>query len=111
LIGYSASKAALETVARVVDMETEGRGIRTTVVRVGPTITDFASDWEPGTFEHLLGIWPRFGIQRHFNTVEPVDIARAVVHALTAPSHARVDTIEVQPVAPVVAPAEAPDLP
>ena len=53
MIGYSASKAAIETVARVVDMETEGRGIRTTVVRVGPTLTDFAGDWTPGTFEHL----------------------------------------------------------
>jgi len=107
MIGYSASKAALETVARIVDMETEGRGVRTTVVRVGPTLTDFADDWTPGTFEHLLDIWPRFGIQRHFNTVEPADIASVVVHALTAPAHARHDTIEVQPVAPL----RAPDLP
>jgi NADP-dependent 3-hydroxy acid dehydrogenase YdfG len=101
LIGYSASKAALETVARVVDMETEGRGIRTTVVRVGPTLTDFAGEWTPGTFEHLVAIWPRFGIQRHYNTVEPSDIASVVVHALTAPAHARHDTIEIQPVAPL----------
>lgn len=101
LIGYSATKAALETVARVVDMETEGRGIRTTVIRVGPTLTDFAAEWEPGSFEHLVALWPRFGIQRHFNTMEPQDVANVVVHALTAPAHARMDTIEVQPVAPV----------
>ena len=100
LVGYSASKAALETVARVIDMETEGRGVRTTVVRVGPTLTDFASDWAPGSFEHLLDLWPRFGIQRHFNTMNPEDIAAAVVHALGAPPHSRVDTIEMQPVAP-----------
>ena len=95
------------TVARVVDMETEGRGVRTTVVRLGPTLTDFAGDWVPGTFEHLVEIWPRFGIQRHFNTVEPADIADVVVHALTAPAHVRHDTIEVQPVAP----PRAPDVP
>jgi NADP-dependent 3-hydroxy acid dehydrogenase YdfG len=100
MIGYSAAKAALETVARVVEMETEGRGIRTTVVRVGPTLTDFAGEWAEGSFEHLVDLWPRFGIQRHFNTMEPSDIARVVVHALTAPPHTRVDTIEVQPVAP-----------
>lgn len=100
MIGYSATKAALETVARVVDMETEGSGIRTTVVRVGPTLTDFAGEWEPGSFEHLVELWPRFGIQRHFNTMEPADIATVVVHALTAPPHARLDTVEVQPVAP-----------
>ncbi len=103
LIGYSASKAALETVARVVDMETEGRGIRTTVIRVGPTLTDFAGEWTPGTYEHLVGMWPRFGIQRHFNTMAPEDIAGVVIHALTAPPHARMDTIEIQPVAPVAA--------
>lgn len=100
LVGYSASKAALETVARVIDMETEGRGVRTTVVRVGPTLTDFAGDWTPGSFEHLVDLWPRFGIQRHFNTMNPEDIAAAVVHALCAPPHSRVDTIEMQPVAP-----------
>ncbi|MBK5288589.1 MAG: SDR family NAD(P)-dependent oxidoreductase [Acidimicrobiia bacterium] len=103
MIGYSATKAALETVARVIDMETEGRGIRTTVVRVGPTLlTDFADGWKPGSFEHLLDLWPRFGIQRHFNTMQPADIANVVIHALTAPAHARVDTIEIQPVAPPV---------
>jgi NADP-dependent 3-hydroxy acid dehydrogenase YdfG len=100
MIGYSSTKAALETVARIVDMETEGQGIRTTVVRVGPTLTDFAGEWTPGSFEHLVELWPRFGIQRHFNTMEPADVANVVVHALTAPAHSRVDTIEVQPVAP-----------
>jgi len=58
--------------------------------------------------EHLLGIWPRFGIQRHFNTVEPADVASVVVHALVAPAHARHDTIEVQPVAPVTERAAEP---
>ncbi len=104
LIGYSASKAALETVARVIDMETEGRGVRTTVVRVGPTLTDFADGWAPGSYEHLVDLWPRFGIQRHFNTMVPEDVAAAVVHALTAPLHSRVDTIEIQPVAPAPPP-------
>ena len=31
----------------------------------------------------------------------PADIADVVVHALVAPAHARLDTVEVQPVAPV----------
>ena len=54
-----------------------------------------------------MELWPRFGIQRHYNTVEAADIATVVIHALTAPAHARLDTIEVQPVAPL----ETPDLP
>jgi NADP-dependent 3-hydroxy acid dehydrogenase YdfG len=109
MIGYSASKAGVETVARVLDMETEGRGIRTAVIRVGPTLTDFAGEWTPGSYEHLVGIWPRFGLQRHFNTVEPTDVANVVVHALTAPAHTRIDTIEIQPVAPRVRPVESRD--
>lgn len=101
MIGYSATKAAIETVAKVVDMETEGHGIRTTVVRLGPTLTDFAEDWTPGTYEHLVERWPHFGLQRHFNTMEPADVARVVVHALTAPSDTRIPTVEVQPLAPL----------
>ncbi len=100
MIGYSASKAALETVAQVVAMEVEGRGIRTTVVRVGPTLTDFAAAWEPGAYEHLVRDWPRFGIQRHYETMKPEDVAAAIVHALTRPAHMRIEVIEVQPVAP-----------
>lgn len=100
MVGYSASKVALETVARVVGMEVEGRGVRTTVVRVGPTISDFAAGWEPGAFEHLVADWPRFGLQRHFATMDPGDVAAAVVHALTRPAHMQVEVIEVQPVAP-----------
>lgn len=104
MVGYSASKAALETVARVVGMEVEGRGVRTTVVRVGPTISDFAAGWEPGAFEHLVRDWPRFGIQRHFQTMQPEDVAAAVVHALTRPPHMQIEIIEVQPIAPVDGP-------
>lgn len=104
MIGYSSSKAALETVARVVAMEVEGRGIRTTVVRVGPTLTDFATAWEPGAYEHFVRDWPRFGLQRHHETMQPEDVAAAIVHALTRPAHMQIEVIEVQPVAPNIDP-------
>jgi NADP-dependent 3-hydroxy acid dehydrogenase YdfG len=100
LLGYSASKAGLETVARVLALELEGTGVRSTTVRVGPTLTDFASAWTDEQIESLMAYWPRYGIQRHFNTLDPTDIARAVVYAVTSPPGVHVDTVEVQPEAP-----------
>jgi NAD(P)-dependent dehydrogenase (short-subunit alcohol dehydrogenase family) len=100
MVGYSATKAAVETVARALGLELEGTGIRTTTVRVGPTLTDFANTWDPGRIDVLMQGWPRFGIQRHFQTMQPSDVARAVVLAVTTPRGVHLDTIEIQPEAP-----------
>ena len=45
--------------------------------------------------------WQRFGIQRHFNTMQPEDVARAVVTVVTAPEHMWVPIVEVQPNPPL----------
>lgn len=100
LLGYSATKAGLEVVARTLTMELEGSGVRSTTVRVGPTLTDFASGWDAERLAELMGYWPRFGIQRHFATLRPEDVAGTIVFALTAPPGVHVDTLEVQPEAP-----------
>jgi hypothetical protein len=51
--------------------------------------------------EDLMGYWPHFGLQRHAGLLDPQAVARAVVTAVTAPRGVHVDTIEVQPEAPV----------
>jgi NAD(P)-dependent dehydrogenase (short-subunit alcohol dehydrogenase family) len=100
LLTYGASKAGLEAVARALALEVEGRGIRTTIVRVGPTLTGFGDGWDPEQFATLIPRWQRFGLQRHFRTLEPSDVAGAVVAAVTMPPHAHVPEIEVQPLCP-----------
>lgn len=100
LATYGASKAGLEVFAATLAMECEGTGIRPAVVRVGPTLTGFADEWDPESFATLMPYWQRFGIQRHFNTMEPDDVARAVVALVTAPAHMRIPLVEVQPLAP-----------
>jgi NAD(P)-dependent dehydrogenase (short-subunit alcohol dehydrogenase family) len=100
LLGYGATKAGLEGAARGLVLELEGSGVRATTVRVGPTLTDFGTDWSPAQIDALMSSWPRFGIQRHMNTLHPEDVARAVVHAVTSPPGVRLDLIEVQPEAP-----------
>jgi len=100
LLGYSATKAGLEVAQRVLAMELEGTGVRATTVRVGPTLTDFASAWTNDQVTDLMEYWPHYGIQRHFNTLNPADIARAVVYAVTSPPGVHIDVVEVQPEAP-----------
>jgi NAD(P)-dependent dehydrogenase (short-subunit alcohol dehydrogenase family) len=101
LATYLSTKAGLEAFAATLALECEGTGIRSSVVRVGPTLTGFAEDWDLAIFEELMPRWQRFGIQRHFHTMEPDDVARAVVQVVTSPPHMWVPVIEVQPNPPL----------
>ena len=98
---YTATKAGLEAFAHSVAMECEGTGIRSTVVRVGPTMSEFGFGWDMSHIEELLAYWNRYGLQRHGGVLEPEAIARAVVSVVTAPPGVLIDTIEVQPEAPI----------
>ena len=98
---YTATKAGLEAFAQALAMELEGSGVRSTAVRVGPTLTDFGFGWPMDDIEDLLGYWPRFGLQRHNGLLDASAVAHAVVTAVTAPAGVHFDTIEVQPEAPV----------
>jgi NADP-dependent 3-hydroxy acid dehydrogenase YdfG len=97
---YSATKAGVELLARSLSMELEGTGIRSTIVRVGPTLSEFGVGWDPVLLEELMEFWPRFGLQRHPGVLDADAVARAVVFAVTAPGGTHLDTIEVQPEAP-----------
>ena len=94
---YGASKAGLEAYATTLAMECEDFPIRSSIVRVGPTLTGFADGWDTEMFTEIIPHWQRFGIQRHFNTMQPEDIARAVVNTVTAPPHMWIPIVEVQP--------------
>jgi NADP-dependent 3-hydroxy acid dehydrogenase YdfG len=100
MAAYSATKAGVELLARSLAMELEGTGIRSTIVRVGPTVTEFGASWPVDELQELMEYWPRYGLQRHTGYLQPDDVARAVVTAVTAPPGVHVDTIEVQPEAP-----------
>jgi len=101
LATYLSTKAGVEAFAQTLALECEGVGIRSSIVRVGPTLTGFADDWDLAIFDELMPRWQRFGIQRHFNTMQPEDVARAVVTVVTAPAHMWVPIVEVQPNPPV----------
>ena len=97
LAAYLATKSALEAFAETLALECEGTGIRSSVVRIGPTLTGFADEWDLTIFDDLMPRWQRFGIQRHFETLQPDDVGRAVLSVVTAPPHMWVPVVEVQP--------------
>jgi NADP-dependent 3-hydroxy acid dehydrogenase YdfG len=98
---YTATKAGLEALAHSVALECEGTGIRSTIVRVGPTLSEFGVAWPMDELEDLMVYWPRFGLQRHGGFLEPEAIGRAVAMVLAAPPGVHFDTVEVQPEAPM----------
>jgi NAD(P)-dependent dehydrogenase (short-subunit alcohol dehydrogenase family) len=101
LTTYLASKAGLEAFAAALALECEGSGIRSSVVRVGPTTSGFADEWDPEKAAALIPYWEPFGVQRHWNMLAPEDVARAVVAVVTAPMPTWLPLVEVQPRPPV----------
>jgi NADP-dependent 3-hydroxy acid dehydrogenase YdfG len=98
--GYTASKAGMEGVAKVLAMELEGTGIRATIVRPGPTITDFAAEWPEGVLKGITELWAGWGLWRHDTFLPPEAIAAAVVTAVTAAAGVHLDEIQINPVPP-----------
>lgn len=99
-VAYTASKSGLEGLARSLRMELEGTGIRSTIVRPGPTGTEFGRDWRPGVLEKLLESWRYWGVQRHLRWMPPERVASAVTAAVSAPPGTHLDEIQIMPEGP-----------
>jgi NAD(P)-dependent dehydrogenase (short-subunit alcohol dehydrogenase family) len=97
---YGATKAGVEQLATILALELEGTGIRTSVVRVGPTLTNFGDGWNPEVFDTLIPQWQRFGLQRHWHTNDAATVARAVVSVVTLEPGSTISVLEVQPTPP-----------
>ncbi len=98
--GYSAAKAGVESLARVLAMELEGTGVRATIVRPGPTASEFGRGWKPETIRRVLAAWKHWGLQRHLRWLPPESVASAVVAAVTAPPGTHLDLLQVMPEGP-----------
>ena len=95
---YNAAKAGLEAFARVLEMETEGTGVRSILVRVGPTWSEFNSQMPKDRLPEILASWKHWGILRSIHAMPSESVARAIVRAVAAPVEESYTTvIEVQP--------------
>ncbi len=98
---YVSSKWGLEGLARALQMELEGTGVRASIVRPGPTLTGMGMDWDPEVLTPVLDEWRRWGLVRHDGYLSPEAVANAVVTVATQPSGTHLTLVEVEPEAPV----------
>jgi NADP-dependent 3-hydroxy acid dehydrogenase YdfG len=98
--GYTASKAGIEGVAKVLKMELEGTGIRSSIVRPGPTMSEFANEWPAGALDRVVESWGDWGLWRHDTFLPAQAIATAVVSVVTAPAGVHLDEVQVNPAPP-----------
>jgi NADP-dependent 3-hydroxy acid dehydrogenase YdfG len=100
MAAYQAAKWGLEGLARVTSMELEGTGVRTSIVRPGPTATEMGTKWDADTLASMLGEWTKWGLARHDAFLRPEHVASAIAHVVSMPRGASVSLIELQPEAP-----------
>jgi len=95
---YSAAKAGLEAFARVLEMETEGTGVRSIVVRVGPTGSEFGSRMPAEHLPEILASWKYWGVLRHLHWMPAESVARTIVQTVEIPMEDAYPTVvEVMP--------------
>ncbi|WP_067819576.1 SDR family oxidoreductase [Actinomadura kijaniata] len=98
---YVAAKNGVEGMARALQMELEGTGVRASIVRPGPTATGMGMNWDPRVTGEVLDEWVRWGLARHPYFLRPSDVAAAVATVVSAPRGAHLTLVEVQPEAPL----------
>lgn len=101
MAAYVASKTGLEGLARAMQMELEGTGVRVGMVRPGPSHTEQGSHWPAEAVNDIVADWARWGLFRHDGALRPEHVASAVLAMVAAPKGAHLTLIEVQPEAPV----------
>jgi NAD(P)-dependent dehydrogenase (short-subunit alcohol dehydrogenase family) len=95
---YSAAKAGLEALARVLAMELDGTGVRSVVVRLGPTGSEFGQRMDHALLKETLEAWKYWGLQRHLHWMPAESAAKAIVRVLETPvEESYTDLVEVMP--------------
>ncbi|HEY3141003.1 MAG TPA: SDR family oxidoreductase [Acidimicrobiales bacterium] len=101
MASYVTSKWGLEGLARALQLELEGTGVRASIVRPGPTVTGMGATWTPEVVTPVLREWKRHGLMRHDGYLAPEGVAGAVVAVVSAPRGTHFTLVEVEPEAPV----------
>jgi NADP-dependent 3-hydroxy acid dehydrogenase YdfG len=98
---YTASKWAMEGLARVVQMELEGTGVRASIVRPGPTVSEISSGWDRDETMRVVDAGQHFGQLRHWGVLHPHTLAATVAHVVSAPRGTHLALTKVNPEAPI----------
>jgi NADP-dependent 3-hydroxy acid dehydrogenase YdfG len=98
---YTASKWGLEGMAHALQMELEGTGVRASIVRPGPTLSEMGMDWDGEGVVRVLEAWGRFGLARHDHFMPASAVADAITAIVSAPRGVHLNVVEVTPEAPI----------
>jgi NADP-dependent 3-hydroxy acid dehydrogenase YdfG len=101
--GYVAAKHGVDGMARAMQMELEGTGVRVCVLRPGPTRTEMGSNWDAAAVQAVLDDWVSWGLARHPHFLRPSDVAAAVIAIVSMPRGSHLTVVEIQPEAPLSA--------
>lgn len=95
---YTAAKSGLEGLARALAMELDGTGVRSIVIRVGPTGSEFGTGMDHAVLKEALAAWKYWGVQRHLHWMPAESVAKAIARTLVAPvEESYVNLVEVMP--------------
>lgn len=97
MLTYGATKAAVEHLAAGLDVELGGTGIRVSVIRLGPTVSEFNTNWPDEDMIAFMHAWERLGLKEDFNYIPAERVAAAVITAVTAPTGTKVSLLSVRP--------------
>lgn len=97
MLTYGATKAAVEYLAAGLDVELGGSGIRVSTIRLGPTVSEFNTNWPDEDMIAFMEAYERLGIKEDFNYLPTEHVADAVVAAVTAPKGTKVSLLSVRP--------------
>ncbi|MBX3283846.1 MAG: SDR family oxidoreductase [Actinobacteria bacterium] len=101
MAAYVTAKAGMEGLARAMQMELEGTGVRVGMVRPGPASTEQGTTWSEDAVNAVVADWAAWGHMRHDGALRPRNVADAIVAMVSAPKGTHLTLIEVQPEAPV----------
>jgi NAD(P)-dependent dehydrogenase (short-subunit alcohol dehydrogenase family) len=98
---YGAAKAGLVAMAKTLQMELEGTGVRASVVHPGPTRTAMGWSMPPESIGPMLEDWAKWGQARHDYFLRAADLARAITFVAETPRGGFIAELEIQPEAPL----------
>jgi len=101
--GYVAAKSGVDGMARAMQRELEGSGVRVSLLRPGPTMTEQGTSWDPADVQAVLNDWVGWGLARHPHFLRPSDVAAAVMAIVSMPRGSHLTVVDIQPEAPVAA--------
>ena len=102
MAAYVAAKSGLEGLARAMQMELEGSGVRVGMVRPGPASTEQGTTWSEDVINEIMPFWSLWGHLRHSGALLPANVADAIVAMVSTPKGTHLSLIEAQPDAPVL---------